>query len=270
MKLTVLVENTAPEELSKEWGLSILVEHEGKKYLLDTGASGLFLQNARKLGAAISDVDYGVLSHAHFDHSNGMGTFFSENREAPFYLRKEAEENCYNRKHFFPVYIGIRKGMLKKYADRIKKADGDLEIAKGVWLIGHKTPDLAEKGKRENMCIKRGHKFYWDDFSHEQSVVFQTEGGLVIVNGCCHGGVDHIIKEIQATFPGEKIYAVIGGFHLFAWSETQVRQLCERLRTLEVEHIYTGHCTGKRAYDIIKEELGEKVDALSTGKVLEI
>lgn len=270
MKLTVLVENTAPDGWRKEWGLSILAEYKEKQYLLDTGASALFAVNAENAGVDLSQVEFGVLSHAHFDHANGMRTFFEINQKAPFYIRKEAEENCYSTAAFFPAYVGIKKGTLKKYENRIQRVDGCLEAAEGLWLVPHKTPRLAEKGKRENMCIKIKHRLYWDNFSHEQSVVFETEQGLVIVNGCCHGGVDTIIKEVRRTFPGKPIYAVAGGFHLFKWSEDEVLGLCRNLKELEVGHIYTGHCTGKKAYAILERELGNKVEALETGRVFEL
>ena len=74
-KLTVIVDNKANDELAGEWGLSILVEHNGKKILVDAGASELFAQNMKMLGINIADIDYGVLSHAHYDHGNGIPIF---------------------------------------------------------------------------------------------------------------------------------------------------------------------------------------------------
>lgn len=269
MKVTVLMENTAPEGLFREWGLSILVEYEGAQYLLDTGASDRFIANARKLGKDMGQVDYGILSHAHFDHANGMAAFLEQNKNAVFLLREGAGENCYTKK-ILPVYIGIKKGITAKYKKRISFVGGDYALSKGVWLIPHKTPGLSASGKREGMYVRHGLRFTPDDFSHEQSAVFETEQGLVIVNGCCHGGVDNIIKEVQATFPGKHIYAIIGGFHLFRWSEGEVRALCDTLKTMEVDHIYTGHCTGKRAYAILKEQLGGKVELLTTGAVYQL
>lgn len=71
-KLTVIVDNIPQGDIKGEWGLSILVEYEDKKILVDAGASGLFAENMKKLGFCIGDVDYATLSHAHYDHANGM------------------------------------------------------------------------------------------------------------------------------------------------------------------------------------------------------
>ena len=89
LKATVLVDNIGTEIATGEWGLSIYIEQAGKNILLDTGASNRFLVNAKALGKDIGAVDYGVLSHAHYDHANGMQAFFEENENAKFYLQKD-------------------------------------------------------------------------------------------------------------------------------------------------------------------------------------
>ena len=81
-KMTVIVDNTPYNGISGEWGLSILVEHDGKNILVDAGASDLFVENMKALGKNIDDVDYGVLSHAHYDHANGIPRFCKENKKA--------------------------------------------------------------------------------------------------------------------------------------------------------------------------------------------
>lgn len=59
-------------------GLSILVEYENKKILVDVGASELFAKNMEQLGINIRDIDYAALSHAPYDHANGMPRFMKE------------------------------------------------------------------------------------------------------------------------------------------------------------------------------------------------
>lgn len=41
----------------------------------------------KKIEFDIADVDYAVLSHAHYDHSIGMPEFFELNDKARFYIR---------------------------------------------------------------------------------------------------------------------------------------------------------------------------------------
>lgn len=270
MKASVIVDNIGTGSLKGEWGLCIYIEYNNRKILLDTGSSGLFLENARELGLSLKEIDYAVLSHAHYDHANGMAQFFQENTKAKFYLQDACAENCYKNVLFFKKYIGLPKGVLAEYSDRIVYASGDCTVAEGIALLPHKTPGLAERGKREGMYVKgKNGKWSPDDFSHEQSLVFDTPKGMVIFNSCSHGGADCIIREVSDAFPDKKILALIGGFHLFNKSEEEVRELARRIKATGITHIYTGHCTGQKAYELLKEELGDIVQQLRAGLVME-
>lgn len=280
MRATVLVDNIKGCGLKGEWGLCVYIEYEDKVVLLDTGASDLFVRNAKKLGLDLEKVDFAVLSHAHFDHADGMRPFFEINKKAPFYLQKGTEENCYEKIWLYRKYIGIPRGILREAGERIRFTEGKFQICPGVWLLPHTTPGLEAVGRRNHMYLRSsenggeetdrgGRKWRPDDFSHEQSLVFDTEDGLVIFNSCSHGGADNIINEVKAAFPGEKIKAIIGGFHLFTRRGEEVRELARSIRATGIQQVYTGHCTGGRAFAVLKEELGDMVNQLSCGLVVE-
>ena len=281
MLIKILIDNIASFDANRkrklfgEWGLSVYVEFEGKRYLLDTGASHLFSKNAGVMGVDLSKVDAAVLSHAHYDHSDGMAKFFALNKTAAFYLRKGAAENCYHAGKLFGripyhYYIGIHKGYLKRFADRIRYVEGDAEMAPNVYLVPHKTAGLESIGVRAHLSIKENGVYRYDNFDHEQSLVFDTPKGLFVMNSCSHGGADNIVKEIEMTFPGKRIYALLGGFHLFRYKDEVVRAFAERLRELNVQKIYTGHCTGNRAFEILHEVLGNRAQQMFTGMTIEV
>lgn len=265
LKATVLVDNIGKDEIAGEWGLSVWIEYRGKNILLDTGASTLFWENAKKLGIDLTKTDYAVLSHAHYDHADGMQYFLQNTSDVKFYLREGCAENCYAGKWIFHKYIGIPKNTLEPYKDRIVYAKGDDTICDGATLIPHKTPGLEQIGKKNHMYIKTKYGWKPDDFAHEQSLVFETQQGLVIFNSCSHAGADNIIKEVQATYPQKKIKALIGGFHLFGHPQEEVKELAKRIKETGIEEIYTGHCTGKHAFAVLQNELGECVHQLSVG-----
>ena len=126
------------------------------------------------------------------------------------------------------------------------------------------------------IAMDLGFEFIADDFAHEQSVVFETGKGLVIFNSCSHGGIVNIVREVQMALGGQKVYAVVGGFHMMKLSgmdtlaipEEEVVETAQELKGLGVEEIYTGHCTGNIAFGILKKELGEMVHALGTGETV--
>ena len=271
MRAVILIDNLSNNpDLTPEWGLAIYIEHEGKKYLLDTGASENFAKNAETLGIDLSQVDFGVLSHAHYDHSDGMDTFFEKNAKADFWLRHPSKENCYGSHEMETIdYIGIKKGILETYKDRIRYAEGKVELAPNVYLLGHTTPDLDYYGQLYRMFLKIGDQYQYDDFRHEQSLVFDTDKGLVVFNSCCHAGADNILLEAMQAFPGKQVHAIIGGFHLFESPAHAVREFGQRLQDTGVERVVTGHCTGLDAYDILKDMLGDKAQQMECGLTIE-
>ncbi|MDO4517394.1 MAG: MBL fold metallo-hydrolase [Bacillota bacterium] len=269
MIVRILIDNRSTDpDLAAEWGLSIHIEYQGRTYLLDTGAGEAFAQNADAMGVDLTQVSCGVLSHAHYDHADGMETFFTRNPDAPFWLRMGSRENCYDCKDEFLSYIGIRPGTLDTWKDRIRYAEGKTELAPGVYLLGHTTPDLDACGQQHQMFQKIADQFMYDDFRHEQSLIFDTDKGLILFNSCCHAGADLVIQEALEAFPGKKVCAIVGGFHLFQTPADQVRAFAKRLEATGVEHIVTGHCTGQDAFEILRETLGDKVRQMETGLTL--
>ena len=267
MHMTVIVDNRSIGDVEGEWGLCIYIEYKGRNILLDSGGSELFFYNCKKLGKKIEDVDIAVLSHAHYDHGNGFPLFLEKNKTAQLYVQESCRDNCYALEDGEMEYIGLPEGMLSKYKDRIERVDSITEIADGVYIVPHiiDREQRLKVGEREQMFIKNGEKYDIDDFSHEQSLVFEGADELVVFNSCCHIGADRVISEIKETFEGKKIKALIGGFHLYNKTSDEVRNFAKRVEDTKIEYICTGHCTGEKAYTILKDVLGEKLHHLKVG-----
>jgi len=270
MRITVLSDNIGCGELKGEWGLSLFIEYEGKRYLLDTGASDNFISNAEKLGIDISDIDCAILSHAHYDHTGGLAAFLEKNTKAPVYLSSCAQENCYAGLSFVGKYIGMPRGVVGQHSERVIRVGGEAEIAEGVFIVPHSTEGLSKLGKRNHLYVRKGMRFIPDDFSHEQTLVFKTPGGLVMLNSCSHSGPEVIVGEVLKLFPGEQVSSYLGGLHLFRLSEKEVRAVSDRLANCGIESIYTGHCTGQKAFDILKERFADKITQFHCGMRIEI
>lgn len=278
MKIVTLMENTTENDLLCEHGLSFYIEYNGKSYLLDAGQSALFAANAQTLGIDLGSVDKAILSHAHYDHAGGFTAFAAKNLHARVYMQKAAQNQCYSEKANEMKDIGIPADVRHALQGRICYVEGDLQLDEGVYLIAHHAENLSERGRQMHMYTEvQGEKKY-DDFSHEQSLVFQLPGGLVVFNSCSHGGVDRILEEVQHRLGDRQILAMIGGFHLMGSegpdsmreSREQVCALGEKLLHMRVNKLYTGHCTGSKAYPILKEILGDKLERLLTGKTIEV
>ncbi len=265
LEMTVLIDNAAEPPLASEWGLSILIHADDRKILLDTGASGLFAQNADALGIDLAKVDTGVLSHAHYDHADGMETFFSLNQHAPFLVRKGSCENCFGIKEGNFTYIGIRRGVLDKYDAHIQYVSGIYKISDGIWLVPHRKADYSAVALRNDLYTVDQEERLPDDFAHEQSLVIETGRGLVVFNSCSHTGMSNILKDISEFLGNSDVCAYIGGLHLYKMTDEELDTLSEEIKNTSVKHIFTGHCTGDRAFSFLKERLGDRIEQFSSG-----
>lgn len=276
MKITVLMENTALEGcgLTPEHGLSLYIEHRGKRLLLDAGSSGKFADNAQALGIDLSSVEAAALSHGHYDHADGLRRFFQINDRAKVYVRPGADGPHFSMGKDGPYFIGIHRDICTQFRDRFAAVEGLYELTEGAWLV----PDMVREtsGRSDGLLYKRGEDdFIPDDFRHEQSLVLEGEKGLVVLNSCSHGGIVNIVRGVLDQFPGKKVYAVVGGLHMAAKGQgalnctpEYVFQVADALKELGVEEIYTGHCTGEIALGLLRERFGPGCHALATGQVL--
>lgn len=278
MKITVLMENTALEGcgLTPEHGLSLYIEYRGKKLLLDAGSSGKFADNARELGIDLSAVELAALSHGHYDHADGLRRFFQVNDHAPVYVRPGAAGPYFAKDPDAYRFIGIGRDIWECGRDRFVEAEGVYPLTEGAWLVPETVRDPAFAGQAADLLVKRGEDdFVPDDYRHEQSLVLEEGRGLVVFNSCSHGGIVNIVRGVLEQFPGKRVFAVVGGLHMFSRGKSgmnctreYVFKVADALKELGVEEIHTGHCTGETALELLKERFGPGCHALTTGQVL--
>lgn len=225
LRITVLMENTAREGLEAEHGLSFFLEYRGRRFLLDAGSSGRFADNAQKLGVDLDGVELAALSHGHYDHADGLRAFFALNDRAPVYIRPQAGEAYYSKSGGSPRFVGIHREIWEGFRDRFVPVDGLYPLCPGAWLAPETVRGGPFASREPNLLRKVGEdRFLPDDFSHEQSMVLETGRGLVVLNSCCHGGVVNIVKGVLDQFPGQRVYALLGG-PAYAQSWGQCAQL---------------------------------------------
>jgi metal-dependent hydrolase (beta-lactamase superfamily II) len=113
-----------------------------------------------------------------------------------------------------------------------------------------------------------------DDFAHELVLVLTEHDGLVVFTGCSHQGILNMVEAVTQAFPGSPLKAVFGGFHLvilptlnfMAGSRDEVRGIGIRMLEYPLECVYTGHCTGSHAFQVLKGAMGKKLEYIATGR----
>lgn len=280
MKIVTLVENSlcggdaCREDLHAARGMSLYAETAGHKVLFDMGPGAEFLNNAKALGVDLAAVDTAVLSHGHSDHGGGLEAFCRVNSRAQLYLRREAFHPYYAvLPGQEPQYIGLETppDFLHKravFTDDCLRLDGELLLFSDV------ADDPASRAAAPKLQEKIGGEFRPDVFAHEQHLLLQSQGRAVLLAGCAHKGIVSILAAAKRHL-GRMPDAVFGGFHLFELppDEPASAQLIDRTAKALLEGgtvYYTGHCTGDWAYGQLKAVLGDRLQPMNCGTVVEI
>lgn len=279
MTLTVLMENTAKQGFLREHGLSYHIQVGETSLLLDAGSSGKFSKNAIKAKISLNQVNKAILSHGHYDHSDGFRSFFQENPHTPLYLRKEAlQGGFFSFTSGSPKFVGIHKDMEKDFSNRLVPVEEELFplVADSCYLVAHPTIP-SQKKEGEDVYVKKlgWDQFVTDDFSHQQSLVILENNHLFLFNSCFHGDILQIARHVLALFPSYPHFTLFGGLHLPVnqegspmFSTEFARSLAPSLMEMGLSSLYTGHCTSSLAFSLLKEFLGEELFSLSSGSII--
>lgn len=276
MRITVLVENTGPNEFKIEHGLSLYIEFNDKKYLLDAGPSDSFFKNAHALSIDLGRVDKAVLSHGHYDHGDGFMVFLNQYKDKVVYGAKNIFDDYYSGSGGSVHYIGL-SSKLKQMKNRFNTISKDTKIDEKIYLILDDVSNTKEIGVQKKLYKKVDDVLQPDNFDHELSLVFDTPKGLVICNSCSHAGLESIVDNIKKRL-NKPVYAYVGGLHMkstknhietSSFTEEQIQNLCIFIEK-NIQYVLTGHCTGNVSYDLLKKYLKDRIDFLTTGKTIEI
>ena len=260
VRITTLSENTAQLGFIGEWGLSILVETQSAKVLLDTGLSTSAVYNADLMGIDFSTIDAIVLSHAHGDHTGGL-------RDVLRRVRKQVQVIAHPD-IWIPKYVVY--GEMSRYAG-IPYMKEDLESLGASFNLTKKpfkiSDDIMTTGEIEmttdyetiddRLCVKKGDRMIPDALADDLAMVVKTTEGLVLITGCAHRGIINTVRQVQKLTGEQYIHTIIGGTHLMVASPERIEKTANGLKELGLQRLGVSHCTGFNASAALAKEFSE-------------
>jgi len=261
--LRVMVDNLADEGLTVEHGFSAWVEAGDERVLLDTGAGAALAPNAERLGIDPARASAIVLSHGHYDHTGGLPFALSRGSSAGLYFAPDVDRDRFSRHpDREPRAIGMtaeaRVAMRALPASRLHETRETRLLAPGIGLTG----PIPRSCPFEDT----GGPFFFDavgdradPINDDQALWLETEGGLVVVVGCCHAGIVNTVERVRAATGLVRVRGIVGGLHLLHASEERLERTIAALRSWNLDFLVPCHCTGERAVAALRSDLGDAV-----------
>ena len=208
LDLTVICDNYPNGQLIDEWGVSILIETQDTTALLDTGQSYNGLRdNSLTLNKDLSEVDFVVISHEHWDHVGGLSYIEEVNPGVTVYIPEHIDSQTFNT---------------------INQSDLNVVNINDTTII---RPGFAIIGE-----------LYGPPY--EQALIVNVKDvGLIGIMGCSHPGVHNLIGKAIDDLEINS-YMVIGGFHMASASEQAIQATIDGLLECNVQRIFPIHCSG--------------------------
>jgi 7,8-dihydropterin-6-yl-methyl-4-(beta-D-ribofuranosyl)aminobenzene 5'-phosphate synthase len=259
LRITILSTMLADEGIG-EWGFAALVEEDGRKILFDTGARpNTVLENAKELKVDLSDVQDVILSHFHDDHTTGLMTLRREfaKRNPAALSRVHVAKGIFleRRGRDTNPMIAMKKeyeGTGGKFIEHLKPD----EIFPGVWLTGPVPRVYPEKNYGTGVEVAEGGVWVEDNVPDDQSLVFNTSHGLILLAGCGHAGLVNTLEYARKFVRPAPVDAAIGGFHLYNATDEQVNWTADKLKEFQIVQILGAHCTGIESVYHLRQRLG--------------
>lgn len=250
------------KNLYSSHGLSLYLECDNHKYLFDVGQDDNFIKNSNILNIDLQSIDSIILSHGHYDHSEGL-KYLSERYNLIchpdcFIWRKSKRTEKYNG---FPFNYEEAHNKFK-----ILKTSSPYFIDERIMFLGQ----IERKNSFECVKFPSILKDGTDDIVLDDTgIAIKTDNGLIIISGCGHSGICNTIEYAKKLTNEDNILAVIGGFHLKE-IDNQTIQTVNYFKQNSVKNIYLGHCTSDIVCEYFKEELMNQsnVAMLSVGMEL--
>jgi 7,8-dihydropterin-6-yl-methyl-4-(beta-D-ribofuranosyl)aminobenzene 5'-phosphate synthase len=261
---------------SGEHGFSAFVETDKRNYLFDTGSGHSVVSNSLTLSKDLRSIQKIFLSHGHYDHTGGL----------PEVLKMKGKVDVHAHPHVFSDRIAVLKengketrrfvGMpyKKTYLEFLGANfilnTNFIQTEEGMFLTGEVPRKTSFEKPDPRLFSEVDGKTTQDIFLDDQSLILDTDKGMVLILGCAHSGMINIINHVINKMGKGKFHAILGGTHLDFLTPEQLEESIRSLKKMDIEKIGVSHCTGMRAAFRLHQEFGDRFFYGCVGSVLEV
>lgn len=279
----IMEEGQVPDGPLAQHGFSALVtlSRAGREHrlLFDTGATpdGL-VENMRRLDLSPKDIETIVLSHGHFDHTTGLDGL--ARTVGPTHLPLLIHPEFWNRRRLvlpgrepFELPTPSKSALQGVGFEVIEERQPSFLLNHALLVTGEVDRTTGfERGMPGQQAFRGGEWVPDPLILDDQALLLHVEDkGLVVLTGCGHAGIVNIVRYAQKLTGIDRVYAILGGFHLSGPAfEPIIPQTCDLLATFAPQVLVPTHCTGFRALHRLATQLPDAFIQSSVGTQFEL
>jgi len=254
--------------VTTDWGFAAMVEYGGKRILFDTGNNPkIFEHNVKAMGIDLRTINFVVISHRHSDHTSGINYLLSLNPKVKIYVPDEVwglfargpKNDFYRKDPSLPAemrYYGghppeiLEGGTPWPGADFVPISQKS-EVAPGIFILAtvSATPGTLE--------LK------------ELSLAIKSPEGVILIVGCSHPGIEHILQQAATIDP--HIHILFGGMHQVQAPDPEVERIVKVLHDeYKLDRVAPGHCTGEPMFGALRRVFGDHYLYAGGGATLDV
>jgi len=275
-RITILCENLVGKRVGLgEHGFSAFIETAQGNYLFDTGGGRSVVSNSLTLNKDMKSIRKIFLSHGHYDHTGGLPEVLSLRGNVDVHAHPDlfldrisvTREDDKETRRF--AGIPYKRRYLECLGAHFIFNSNFAEVDKGLFLTGEVQRQTPFEKQDPRLFMEIDGKPSPDTLPDDQSLVLDTEKGMVLVLGCAHAGMINILNHVMNKMMKDNFFAILGGTHLSFLAPEQLEASIQSLKKLKFEKIGVSHCTGMRAAFRLHQEFGDRFFQGYVGSVLE-
>lgn len=268
MGTTSILQAALHAEHGLAYQIETVVNDESHACLFDFGViSQGVMRNMELLNIDFSKIEALGLSHDHFDHQAALIDILKAKKEAfrkgiPLYVGEQFFVGTFSRMPNGQIanLLALKREDIEGLGFvKIVEIKESTPIIPGAYLPGRVEQVTNYEKIAPNFVAKKGSEYVPETFIGEQAVILNVKGkGLVVLSGCAHRGIVNTVKHAQKMTGMEKIYAVIGGFHLTGANPELIQKTIADIKAIKPEYIVPTHCTGFQAISAFAKEMPDQ------------
>ncbi len=258
-------------------GLGLVVTAHGpagaRTMLFDAGPVDYAVEhNGTRLGVDFGAIEAAMLSHGHWDHGGGLPRALAMIRAAngaravPLYVHPEMDR---------PRGLRAPDGGVLPFEDiptpqRWRELGAEPVVTReaatcldDLFYVSGEIPRVTAYENGLPGQVRRMEDGSWapdEKLMDERFMAVNVRGkGLVVFSACSHAGIVNVLLHARESFPGAKLHAAMGGFHLAGPTEAAIGETVRDLAQFGLDYIIPAHCTGWRAQRALLDAFGEEV-----------